>query len=125
MASRRLEDLHPDMQSKAKRFVELCARENIDVLIYCTWRSPQEQKELYAIGRSKPGKKVTWTLASKHNNMLGKIPASLAFDCVPLRMGKPDWEASNAYERMGQIGEKLGLVWGGRWRGKDTPHFEM
>lgn len=125
MSSRSLEDLHPDVQARAAKFLKACKAEGIDVLIYCTYRSAKEQKDLYALGRTKPGKKVTWTLKSKHNNTLEKKPASLAFDCVPLRMGKPDWEASKTYERMGEIGEACGLVWGGRWKGKDSPHFEL
>jgi len=26
---------------------------------------------------------------------------------------------------MGEIGKKYGLVWGGDWKEKDLPHFEM
>lgn len=61
----------------------------------------------------------TWTLDSKH--IQGK-----AIDFVPVRNGKAWWTApENVWETMGEIGEAAGLKWGGRWKNKDCPHFEM
>ena len=72
------------------------------------------------------GAVVTWTLHSKHNQEGpdGK-PDSHAFDCVPMSAGKACWFAPEAYRRMGEIGESIGLKWGGRWKQKDCPHFEI
>lgn len=61
----------------------------------------------------------TWTLDSKH--IQGK-----AVDFVPVKNGKPWWNApSEVWEAMGVIGEECGLKWGGRWKNKDCPHFEI
>lgn len=56
MASRSFLDLAPSVRSKANDFVAACATAGIDVLIYCTYRSQDEQDALYKIGRTLPGK---------------------------------------------------------------------
>ena len=125
MASRKLDDLSPAIREKHDLFVFLCNAEGIDVLTYCTFRDGEEQKELYAIGRTKPGKKVTWTLSSKHGHTIKGKPAADAFDCVPLYLGKAMWNDKKTYARMGVIGEHIGLIWGGHFKGVDSPHFEI
>lgn len=125
MASRRLEDLHPDIQYLAAKHIVLCHAEGIELLIYCTFREPKEQEELYAIGRTKPGRKVTWTRKSKHNETMDGKPAAMAYDCVPIVKGKAVWDNQELYRKVAEIGESLGLTWGGRWKGKDSPHFEL
>lgn len=132
MASRDLKDLHPHVRLLALDFIEQCRKENIDVLIYCTYRSNQEQDDLYAQGRTKPGKIVTYARGgqSRHNHTLKDRPASLAFDCVPLRGGKPVWgrtlpEDLKLWQKVGKIGKSVGLKWAGDWtRFKEFPHFE-
>lgn len=80
--------------------------------------------------------KVTWTLHSKHLVDLDDgNPAndkSRAFDIAIVRDGKPVWDVkvdTNAdhipdYTQAGQIGESVGLRWGGRFKCPDMPHFE-
>ncbi|KZE34164.1 M15 family metallopeptidase [Crenobacter luteus] len=130
MASRRIEDLHPDLQPLAQTFQRRCADAGVDVLIYCTWRSGQEQDELYAQGRSKPGPRVTNARAgqSAHNFTIQGRPAARAFDAVPLVGGKPMWDASHPHwQVMGKIGADLGLNWYGRPSApfREFPHFEL
>jgi peptidoglycan L-alanyl-D-glutamate endopeptidase CwlK len=130
MASRRIDDLHPDLQGKAREFVQECKKEGIEVLIYMTYRSNEEQNELYAKGRTAPGPKVTNAKGgqSDHNFMLDGKPAAKAFDAVPLRVieGKkrPVWNDPKLYELMGEVAERVGLKWGGNWKKfVDRPHF--
>lgn len=52
MASRNLNDLSPQMQIKAKMFVEMCAERGVRVLIYCTKRTLIEQAKLFRQGRT-------------------------------------------------------------------------
>lgn len=121
MASRSIDDLTPRMREMAVKFLDGCLAAGIDVLIYCTYRSPEEQDELYAHGRTKPGPIVTNARAgqSKHNSRQ-------AFDCVPLNAGKPQWGDAATYLKMGLIGEAVGLTWAGRWTGRlrETAHFQ-
>jgi peptidoglycan L-alanyl-D-glutamate endopeptidase CwlK len=144
MASRRIEDLHPDLQPLAVRFVERCAERLVDVLITCTWRSDEEQDALYTIGRTVPGRRVTNARGgqSKHNgtrfeNGVGWVREARAFDAVPLLHGKPiwedprdadtDWTNDFGWRVMGEVAEEVGLVWYGRpgAKSREAPHFQL
>jgi peptidoglycan LD-endopeptidase CwlK len=128
MSSRKLTDLHPQMQPMVTRFLANARAAGIDLLVTCTYRSNAEQAALYAIGRTKPGRIVTNAKPgrSTHNNTLNGKPAALAVDVVPLRDGKPVWSASDpVWKRVGEIGEKVGLEWAGRWTTfREFPHFQ-
>ena len=63
--SRNVEDLRPDVRVLATKFVEEATKQGIDVLIYSTLRDNESQAELFAQGRTKPGKKVTKTYKTK------------------------------------------------------------
>ncbi|MDD3002121.1 MAG: M15 family metallopeptidase [Candidatus Riflebacteria bacterium] len=130
MASRSLDDLHPKLRNLAKTFKKICLREGVPVLIYMTYRSNEDQDELYAQGRTKPGNIVTNVKGGKsdHNFTLNGKPASLAFDAVPIR--KTDngdaliWNDPNLWAKMGDIAQEIGLKWGGNWKKfVDKPHF--
>lgn len=129
MASRDLNDLHPSIHPLAIKHQAACLAEGIDLLIYCTYRSNDEQNACYAQGRTAPGNIVTNCRGgqSKHNNTEGGKPASLAYDCVPCIGGKPQWNDTKLYAKVGAIGESVGLKWAGRWSGKlkETAHFEV
>jgi len=121
MASRSLDDLLPVVKRKAEEFRKLCADQGMDILIYCTYRSPEEQNGLYAQGRSKPGKIVTNARGGEswHNHRC-------AFDFVPMVAGKPAWGDTNLYRKAGVIAESVGLEWAGRWTGslRETAHCQ-
>lgn len=128
MASRKLEDLHPDVRFLAEKFLDAAADEGIEVLVTCTYRSGIEQAQLYAQGRTAKGKIVTNAQPgeSLHNTLLNGQPAARAFDVVPMIVGKPMWDDEHpSWEALGRIGESVGLEWGGRWRKPDKPHFEL
>lgn len=121
MASRKLEDLNRPTQLRAEAFLKACEAAGLDILIYCTYRPGTEQDELYARGRSKPGKIVTNARAgdSWHN-------WQSAFDFVPLVNGKAQWSDAGLYAKAGAIAESVGLEWAGRWSGKlkETAHCQ-
>ena len=121
MSSRSLLDLVPPVRKKAEDFLSACKFAGIDVLIYCTYRSPEEQNELYKIGRSLPGKIVTNARGGQswHN-------FHAAFDFVPILNGKPQWADKKLYAKCGAIAESVGLEWAGRWTGslKETAHCQ-
>jgi peptidoglycan L-alanyl-D-glutamate endopeptidase CwlK len=130
MASRSLDDLHPDLRPLCQWFLEQCEVQDIHPLITCTYRSHAEQEALYAQGRSQPGKIVTDARGgkSRHNFTLNGKPASKAFDVAPIINGKIEWSDKHpVWAHMGEIGESVGLEWGGNWTGKlrDMPHFQM
>lgn len=134
--SRRIEDCHPDLQMRLLACVQSWANEGLDVLITCTWRSFEEQAQIYAQGRTAPGLIVTRAKPgrSAHNYMIRRageeIPASLAFDVVPLFHGKLLWstdgEALELWHRVATIGKSKGLEWAGEWKTfREFPHFQL
>ncbi len=95
-------------------------------------RTKERQAELYAQGRTKPGKIVTWTLKSKHID--GK-----AVDIAPFVAGQIDWndlyKFDAIYRAMMAAASEAGLSirsgqdWDGdgklREKGEyDSPHWE-
>ena len=123
--SRRIEDLTPAVQQRAKALVNAAKDAGIDLLITSTYRSNEEQAALYAQGRTKPGAIVTNARPgdSYHN-------WRCAFDVVPLRNGKPVWGTTgpdgDLWRKVGELGESVGLEWAGRWTGKlrEMAHFQ-
>ena len=109
--SRKIEDLHPTVQKMCNDFIKKCADVGIDILITSTYRDLASQAEIYAQGRTKPGKKVTNAPAGKsfHN-------WKVAFDFCPVKNGKAMWSDTATFERCGVIAESCGLEWAGRWR---------
>jgi peptidoglycan LD-endopeptidase CwlK len=109
--SRNIMDLHPTVRPLVFAFIKECANHGIEVLITSTYRDNESQAALYAIGRTKPGKKVTnaGPGQSMHNYRL-------AFDFVVIENGKAVWNDKAAFERCGIIAEKIGLTWAGRWK---------
>jgi len=95
-----------------------------DLIITCTWRSEEEQAELYSHGRTKPGQIVTQidgvTKKSNHNHK----PAR-ALDFAVLIGGKISWDPVE-YKPVGELAVAEGLIWGGNWKTfKDYPHLEL
>ena len=130
MPSRKIEDLHPDLQIIAKEFIRRCKQAGLDILITCTYRSNFEQDELYKQGRTTKGAIVTRAKAgqSAHNFVILGEPASKAFDIVPMESGDCQWDNNHPHWKIaGNIGMDLGLNWYGREGApfQEYPHFQL
>ena len=130
MPSRKIDDLHPDLQLIAREFMRRCKEAGLDILITCTYRSNYEQDELYKQGRTTKGAIVTRAKAgqSAHNFVIDGKPASKAFDIVPMVNGACQWDSKHPHWQIaGRIGMELGLNWFGREGApfKEFPHFQM
>ncbi|MFI8684126.1 M15 family metallopeptidase [Brevundimonas diminuta] len=109
-----------------KRAITLTSQ---DFLVTEGVRTPERQRELYAQGRTKPGRKVTWTLTSNH--FVQKSGYGHAVDLCPYPV---DWDdltkfaaIADAMKRAALM-EGVRLAWGGDWKapeGPDRPHFEL
>ena len=86
MSSRSLSDLRPQFRNRAILWMDQCIHAGLEILITCTYRSPAEQNELYAQGRTAPGKIVTRAQGGQSAHNVG-----LALDFVPIVNGKPEW----------------------------------
>lgn len=121
MSSRSLTVLHPFFRPKAEEFVKAATAAGLDVLVYCTIRTMQEQADLYAIGRMKPGKIVTNAKPGESAHNFG-----FAFDGAPLIGGKIAWEDHSHWELYGRVAAEVGLEWAGNWvHFKEYPHIQL
>lgn len=115
--SRKLDDLDPRFKEVVFELLARLTEAGIAVMIVDTLRTPQEQAENIRKG-------VSWTKNSKH--LSGKAIDICPYDIYSLHgPDKLSWGSSQpVWEKIGAIGEKLGLVWGGRWQQRDMGHFE-
>lgn len=116
--SKKLDDLSPAFKPKAIELLARLAEAGIPVMVIDTLRTPEEHAANLANGTS-------WTTHSKHLD-------GDAIDICPYEtflLSGPDklmWDAANpVWQKIGPIGEALGLRWGGRWKQKDMGHFEL
>ena len=122
MASRKIEDLAPQFRERFRAWLHACDERGLDLLVTCTLRTNAEQDALYAIGRTKPGKKVTNAKAGQSAHNYG-----LALDFVPLVDGKPMWSDKHpAWKQAGELCPQFGLEWAGTWtRFREFPHVQV
>lgn len=115
---RDINELLPIAQKACRLFLTECEKQGLPVLITETYRSQKRQNELYAQGRTKLGKKVTWTKNSRHTSRL-------AWDICKNVKGQ-EYSDLDFFEKCGKIANRLGILWGGDWiDSPDRPHFEV
>lgn len=113
--------LGPRTQAKAREWLAKCLVDGINVKIICGTRTFDEQADLYAQGRTRPGPRVTNSPPGYSWHNFGVAWDFVVFD----EHGEPLWD-SPLMERCGRIAESLGLQWGGSWTGfQDVPHIQM
>jgi peptidoglycan L-alanyl-D-glutamate endopeptidase CwlK len=118
-SEKNLATVQPKLAQIGRELLRRLAAEGLTFKVIQGRRTQAEQDALYAKGRTAPGPKVTWTRNSRH--LTGR-----AIDLALFQGKNVVWESKH-YTRAGELGEELGLVWGGRWRGgkTDKPHFEL
>jgi len=121
-----IEKCEPSFGKRVASWYSELMSKKIPVLIYCSTRTPQEQEELYAQGRTKAGRKVT--------NARGIPPQSLhidlgkgahAIDYVPLSRSPSgdllaSWDDDQTYSICQKIAQKHQL----RHLDWEQPHLE-
>lgn len=136
MASRDMKVCVPELQVA---FAKACAKwdcaypDLAKPFPTCTYRDNKEQAELYMMNKNgkdddKDGKideSDEWRSnakagQSKHN----KIPSEAVDIAFKNKNGSLNWSES-LFEKFAFIIEEEGIKWGGRWKRKDTPHFEI
>lgn len=118
---RDINKLHPDVKILANKLVKECAKQGLKVKITDTLRTKKEQDDLYAQGRTKPGNIVTYSEYPDSYHCWG-----IAFDVCQNIKGKEFDESTGFFDKVGKIGQSLGLEWGGSWTTfRDRPHFQL
>lgn len=120
LANRNVNELHPKLKELAEKLVEECKKQNIPIIVTETYRSVERQDYLYAQGRTRSGAIIT---NAKGIEMSSYHQWRLAFDvCVNIKGKEYD---PVLLAKIGAMGQRLGLEWGGGWSGfKDSPHFQ-
>lgn len=124
-------NLHPTVRQKAWDSIYELWQKGIYVLITQGYRSIAEQNELYAQGRTKPGKIVTNARGgqSYHNFGLALDFALYINNGADVSWDKnADFNGDRAadWKQVVQTFKARGFAWGGDFRTfKDAPHFEM
>lgn len=121
MPSRSLSDLREPFRSRAQAWAQACEQSGLDLLIYCTLRSLNEQAALYAQGRTAPGRIVTYARPGSSAHNFG-----LALDFVPLINGKAEWRApSPRWDQAIKIAEAFGMESASKWQKfREWPHLQ-
>lgn len=120
----RLSVIYPVLADKIRALASTLAAQGTIIIVVQGLRTTLEQDELYAQGRTMPGKIVTNARGGYSYHNFG-----LAVDCAPLNPDKTiDWNAAHpAWAHMELMGStQLGLTSGANWlRLKDAPHFQL
>ncbi|WML37259.1 peptidoglycan-binding protein [Clostridium sp. OS1-26] len=119
-----LSSLNSYVASLAQQFLDLCNANGLNVTVVEAFRSWDEQDALYAQGRTTAGDIVTDAEGGDSYHNWG-----LAFDCAPLENGAIAWDDIDTFNKMGALGQQVGLEWGGNWTSYDItlvdpPHFQ-
>jgi len=112
--------LLPEVQPYARSLVTKAGADGITIKVISGLRTYDEQNDLYAQGRTKPGRIVTNARGGFSNHNFG-----IAFD-VGVFEGSQYLDESPKYKAVGVLGMDLGLEWGGNWKTiQDEPHFQL
>jgi len=120
--------LNSTLQATVNELLARAYLAGIPVIVASGARTYEEQEAIYAQGRTAPGAIVTHARPGESWHNFG-LAVDFAFidPSVAGGMGKVIWPWPSdpaMWERLGVIGEALGLVWGGRFAQVDRPHFE-
>ena len=128
---RNVSQLHPTLQKKVVKLQKECLKAGIKIKIGECIRTKAEQNALYAKGRTAPGSIVTNAKGNSYSSMhQWGVAFDFFLDMDVDKDGKTSDDAFNnatkLFNKVGAIGKKLGLEWGGDWKSiKDLPHFQL
>ncbi len=120
---REINQLHPMLRKKLKEMYAVCKEQGLPIGIGECLRTVEEQNKLYAKGRTEPGRIVTKAKGTTYSSM---HQWGVAFDFYR-NDGRGAYEDGDGFfAKVGQIGKKCGLEWGGDWKSiVDKPHFQL
>ena len=125
--------LYPPFAEQLRYFESRLAEAKLPFHLFMGLRTFERQDELYAQGRTKPGRIVTNARGGDSFHNYG-LAADYVLDGQVERPGiqwswdtRADLNADGRSDwlQMGEIAESCGLEWGGRWkRFPDMPHVQ-
>lgn len=129
---RNVSQLHHELKKKVVKLQKECLKAGIKIKIGECVRTVAEQNALYAKGRNGvPGPIVTKAKGTDYRSMhQWGVAFDFFLDMDVDKDGKKSDDvfnnATKLFNKVGAIGKKLGLEWGGDWKSiKDLPHFQL
>jgi peptidoglycan LD-endopeptidase CwlK len=128
----RIQKLHPSVVAEATKIIQECdlaLTGKARVRITQSLRTFKEQDDLYAIGRTKSGRKVTNAKGGQSIHNYGfAVDICMIIDGVEASWNTvKDWDNDRVADwfECVKIFAKFGWEWGGNWKNfKDLPHFD-
>ena len=123
--SDRLKGVDPKLADLTRRTIRAMAELGKPVFVSEGFRSMERQAELYAQGRTKPGKIVTNAKPGESLHNTGRA-VDLVFDAANPWAESHDWKLLGMMFKSFAAAKGVKVSWGGDWAGfKDRPHFEL
>ena len=126
----KLSGLLPEMRVVAILHLARIEARGLTAIVTSGWRSPQEQVALYEQGRKLDALGI-WQVDDHAHVVTNALPAraphcrGAAYDLCPIVAEKCAWDRLDLFQAIADCARGLPLVWGGSWKFKDLPHFEM
>ena len=125
---KRLEGIDPILIVAVEKLLAIMQILGHPMFVVSGFRTVAQQQALYAQGRTKPGKIVTYCdgIIKKSNHQSGRA-VDLAFIDDPKTEKNETWAEDSPWIVYGTIAKFLGLSWGGDWAPPktDKPHIEL
>lgn len=117
----RLQNVHPELARRVTKLADALWIVGIQIEVDTALRTAEEQDELFARGRTSPGKEVTNARGYQSNHVIGCAVDVSPEDSVT---HLPDWNASHpGWQKIVSVGATYGLRDGKSWH--DLPHLEL
>lgn len=120
-SEKRLKGVHPDLVRVVRRVAKDWKDPETGWIITCGVRTVEEQKVNVAKGASK-------TMRSRHIPAANGYSHAVDFACTIKGVPRWDWPL---YDKLAKAvkaaakAEKVPVEWGGDWKFKDGPHFQL
>ena len=126
--------VHPRLEAKVRIVMLDMESRSLPMMVTDGLRTTAEQRELYALGRTKPGRVVTNVdgvkKRSNHQAKADRYGHAVDLTFINKATGAPFWPSGGNWDRrwkvFGKLIEAQGLTWGGSWKTLiDRPHVEL
>lgn len=138
-AERLAAGVHPQLAMRLSVVLDYMDRLGFPMIVTDTVRTKAQQQALYALGRTVPGKIVTYANGTPKpqgtgvsNHQAWPDGYGHAVDCTFVvdldadgDMDDPTWDEQRPWALYGALAKWQGLAWGGDWQRPDKPHVEL
>lgn len=121
----RIDGVHPALAAGLEGIFEQMDEAGTPMFVVEGVRTEERQAELFARGRTEPGDIVTFKdgIVHKSNHQAHDDGYGYAVDCA--FQDSDPFALTHPWEIFGASAERIGLLWGGRWKLVDRPHVEL